>query len=122
MVRSTKLKKWLIVSAVSLFLTGGFWYALTSLVGARFFVSRVAEFDDMPANDDLLERWLRDQPGVAPKQMMIRRDARKLFVVFGIDRNLRGQPPPPDLDAACRSLGYSGQHGGFEDYTGPIPP
>jgi hypothetical protein len=117
----TKLKKWLIALAASLFLLGACLYTLPFMLGARFFVSRVAEFDRMPADDKLLESWLLAQPGVAREQLTICRDGRKLFILFGIDRTFRGQPPLPDLDEACRRLGYSGKTRAFEDYHGPLP-
>jgi hypothetical protein len=77
-----------------------------------------ARFDKMPPKDKSLIEWLREQPGVVPHTVAIGRfeeRGRLLYVMFIQSRNLNGQPPFPDLNAAALELGYMEPDGPFRD-------
>ena len=68
--------------------------------------SLLATFEEMPADDVELQRWLEDQPGVY-RAVVTRRDER-LEIVFGMSRDLTGRPPLPDFEGNFERLGYRG--------------
>jgi hypothetical protein len=69
-------------------------------------------FRKLPENDIALETWLKQQPGIVPHTVHIRRnDADKMTVTFILSRSLWQQffltPPFPNLEAAVDSIpGY----------------
>jgi hypothetical protein len=94
----------------------GSWFAFTSLVHASIGYSMEAEFQTMPVNDLEFKAWLRDQPGVVQSTVHVARPRdRTVLVVFIMSRDLRGYPTFPDLDRACKALGYGGRAGAFRD-------
>ncbi len=44
------------------------------------------------------------------------REGTTVKVIFIQVRNMAGEPPVPDLNEACRNLGYEGQKGPFTPY------
>jgi hypothetical protein len=77
----------------------------------------VTEFDVVPPNDQALDDWIRAQPGVVVHMAGVNRtrvgERWLIEVNYGISRNGWGEPPLPDLDAACAALGYRGQAAPF---------
>jgi hypothetical protein len=65
-----------------------------------------AEFRAMPTDDEPFRLWVVDQPGVWAAD--VHRDAKGINVVFGMSRNLRDQPPPPDFHGNFERFGYHG--------------
>ena len=72
-----------------------------------------AEFASMPDDDEALERWLRNQPGVAGGTVHTKREGDRLEVFY--IANLSRFQKSPDLQAQCAVLGYSGQVAPFGD-------
>ncbi len=100
--------------------------ALLCLWGVRYYMSGVtvtfgydieARFTQLPEDDTALEQWLSDQPKVVGLPTVERDATGRVHVYFLMVRNFRGEPPFPDLDGACKTLGYSGQIYGFRDVT-----
>src|SRR5947209_7787355 len=80
-------------------------------VHASFIHAREARFDALPTDDKALKAWLQAQPGVVSHTVHVGRDGadKKLVAVIFVQvRNMAGEPPVPDLDAACARLGYTG--------------
>jgi IS4 transposase len=99
-------------------LAGGIWFAFQS-IRISFIYSLKAEFTAMPADDRELENWLRGYPGVVPHTVWILREGNSLRVTFIQVRDVMGQPPFPELNEQCESLGYVGPDGRFRDYRPP---
>ena len=78
-----------------------------------------ARFEALPPDDRPLAEWLKAQPGVFGSVGIGRLGDGRLLVLFRVSRNLLGEPPVPNLDAAALALGYTGGEP-FRDY--PRPP
>jgi hypothetical protein len=94
----------------------GFWLRRTVHVSLSYCVE--AQFSSLPKDDASLEEWLKTVPGVVPHTVSVRRfgPGRTLLEVgFIQSRDLAEEPPFPDLDDACKGLGYAGQDGPFRD-------
>ena len=66
-----------------------------------------AEFAQLPPNDEALEEWLRQQPGVVEHAVHVERNGQNVRVFFIIVQNLRKQPPFPRLEEQAAVLGYA---------------
>jgi len=75
-------------------------------VRASFLYHVTAVYDRMPADDRLLEKWLKSQPGIVEHTVHTERAGHALHVRFIMSRTLFGSPPFPDLSRACDGLGY----------------
>jgi hypothetical protein len=120
-------KRLLLLGALAAFCYAG-WYWYTRTVHVTWGCCLEARFADLPADDEPLCRWLKAQPGVVPYLVSFSRggpDGRLLKVGFTQTRNLAGEPPLPDLDAACARLGYRGPESRFrvceDEETGMTP-
>jgi hypothetical protein len=88
------------------------------LIPASWSYDVEAEFTSLPADDHELEAWLKAQPGVVPHSVSVsRKQGAPNVVVIGfvIVRPEWGNPPVPDMEAACARLGYRGHVGKFKD-------
>lgn len=65
-----------------------------------------ATFREMPSTDESLQHWIENQPGVY-RAYVTRRDGR-VAIVFGMSRDLTGQPPFPNFEGNFERLGYRG--------------
>jgi hypothetical protein len=121
MTPAPKRRWWRIAlwTSILVVVCAGAWQLLLRNVGARFVHGEMAEFEQMPASDSDLGIWLGKQPGVDPYSVHIFREGNHLTVHFMIDRDARGEPPYPDLMSKCRSLGYSGAAGPFQERLAP---
>jgi hypothetical protein len=114
------MKKYLFAGMI-LILAGVFAFdLLLENVWERFGFVQIADFENMPADDKDLKKWLCVQPGVVPESVWISRRGRSLLVGFSIDRNLNGRPAVPNLDGKCKSLGYGGPNSAFRDCPLPV--
>ena len=87
-----------------------------STIPASYGYTVEAQFSKLPPNDTELKDWLARQPGVIDRTIHIKRsNGGKVRILLIISRNVWGNPPFPDLDAACESLGYSGPNHEFKD-------
>jgi hypothetical protein len=111
------LKKMVAAAAVVLLLAG------LLEVSCRFITASLsygvyADFEVLPADDQAFEDWLKSQPGVVPHTVHLYREGKRLNIFFIMTRDGWGRPAVPDLEGACRRLGYGGPHATFRD----IPP
>lgn len=74
-----------------------------------------ADFVSLPTDDRPLEAWLAVQPGVVPDSVIALRNGKRLQVRLLVVQTQAGEPPLPDVDAACAVLGYRGQTAPFQD-------
>ena len=104
-----------VIACCIVFLCGGaiLWAGLA--IPKPFGFGLRAEFDTLPPDDEALEAWLKSCPGVS-ETASVEREGKSLRVVFVQCRNIAGQPPVPDLDAKCESLGYTGHNAKFQYY------
>jgi hypothetical protein len=65
-----------------------------------------AEFTELPADDAALAEWLSNQPGVY--RAFVNRESRTVRIVWGMSRDLNGNPPLPDLRSSFDRFGYTG--------------
>ncbi len=114
---ATRIGKWLLVAAVVLGVTYAIWTVICRNVYASLGYVVEARFEEMPADDKSLKKWLQSQPGVIARLVHIGRfeEGKLLYVSFTMSRNLAGQPPFPDLDGQVTRLGYTGSDGPFRD-------
>jgi hypothetical protein len=94
----------------------GLWTLFTHKVHVSWSNHLEAHFEVLPDDDTELRAWLRGQPGVVPHTVWTGRfgeDKKLLSVAFIQARNLAGRPPLPNLDAACKKLGYVNPDGPF---------
>ena len=92
-----------------------------SLLGATLFIPKStvyavqARFNSLPSNDQQLQLWLKDQPGIVPNTVHATRKDKILEVSFIQVRNGLGQPAFPKLEAKTKELGYRGSAVMFTD-------
>jgi hypothetical protein len=123
-----RVVKWLAILGLpaGLLLIGGYWLRQAIHVSLIYCVE--ARFAALPPDDTPLREWLKTQPGVVPHTVGVTRggsDGKLLKVVFLQSRNLAGNPPFPDLEAVCVTLGYGGPDAPFRgcaDRYGPPTP
>jgi hypothetical protein len=99
-------------------LCGGGWQVARHTLRASLIASVESRFETLPPDDKRLRAWLLAQPGVVPDRAWVGRfgpDKKVVGVMFIQVRTLAGDPPFPNLDDACRALGYDGQNGPFRD-------
>ena len=85
-------------------------------IRASFLYSVEAEFASMPPDDSRLEQWIKAQPGiVSATAQRDEANPRLLRIYVGIVQNMFHEPPLPDINLACRELGYRGQAAPFDD-------
>jgi len=65
-----------------------------------------AEFTELPTDDAALEVWLSNQPGVY--RAFVNRESHTVRIVWGMSRDLSGNPPLPDLRRNFDRFGYAG--------------
>jgi hypothetical protein len=65
-----------------------------------------AEFTELPVNDEAFRQWVEDQPGVY--QAYVNREPNAIRVVYGMSRDLTGDPPLPDFKKNFDRFGYRG--------------
>lgn len=92
------------------------WQVLLRVVRASYGYHVRAQFASLPQVDTKLQEWIKAQPGVvAPHQVFIWRTNQTVTVFFIMSRNLKGYPPFPNLESACKELGYAGELTPFSD-------
>jgi hypothetical protein len=97
---------------------GGAYYWFTHAVHASLIYELEARFETLPPDDKALKAWIQTQPGVVSHTVSTSRfdpDRKLIAVMFVQVRNLAGDPPIPDLNAACARFGYASPGGPFRD-------
>ena len=64
----------------------------------------LAEFSELPESDEPFQQWVRDQPGVF--RAYVNRDANAIRIVWGMSRDLSGNPQLPDFKKHFERFGY----------------
>lgn len=96
----------------------GTWFLFTHNARVSFSYCVEAQFTIMPVDDERLAAWLKDQPGIVPHTVLVRRfgsDSKELEVGFIQVRTLAGSPQFPKLDEKCAALGYEHPKNRFMD-------
>jgi hypothetical protein len=74
-----------------------------------------ATFSELPANDEAFTEWLKNQHGIVPNTVHVRRFGDEVEVGFIQVRTITGDPPFPNLEQECAELGYRLASGRFRD-------
>lgn len=92
------------------------WQTFVRVVHVSYGYHVRARYASLPPDDNALAEWLKVQPGVvAPHAVNIWRTNQNITVFFLMSRDLRGNPRFPDLESACKKMGYAGQLSLFTD-------
>jgi hypothetical protein len=105
-----KSRRWIIKVFVSLVVILGGVALARKIFHASLLCSVKSQFAQVPPDDSQLTQWIQSQPGVVGHTVIVTRigsDRKTVRVNFIMDQNLAGEPPDPDLDAACERFGYS---------------
>ncbi len=63
--------------------------------------------DVLPEDDEQLDQWLSNQPGV--RRWMVGRQGQSVGIGFVMRQNIaRSQPPTPDIEGQLSTFGYQG--------------
>jgi hypothetical protein len=65
-----------------------------------------AEFAELPVDDEAFRQWIEEQPGVY--RAYVNREPNAIRIVWGMSRDLTGDPPLPDFKKHFESFGYCG--------------
>jgi hypothetical protein len=107
-----------IIVLVVILACGGVYHLVTHNVHASLGYCLEARFKAFPENDKAIKAWILSQPDIVSNTVCVGRfddDKRLLAVCFTQVQNMAGEPPIPDLDAACKRLGYTNPDGPFRD-------
>ena len=112
---------WMVLGLLIIALVVGAYYGLLAIPASVGYCLE-ARFETLPPDDKRLKAWVQSQSGVVPHTVWISRfdpDRKLLGITFIQVRNGFGQPPLPDVDGACETLGYANPDGPFRDCADP---
>jgi hypothetical protein len=111
-----RTRKLLLTAAILAVVVTATWQSFVRVVRGSYGYHVRAQFTSLPPDDTKLQEWIKVQPGVvAPHLVHIWRTNQTVTVAFLMSQNLRGYPHFPDLDSACKELGYAGEVSRFTD-------
>jgi hypothetical protein len=93
------------------------WYIYFHVLQVSLIYEVHATYIQMPADDKVLESWLKTQPGVLAHTVHIERQGNDIRAVFMLSKTIHGGAPPPDLSNTCDRFGYAPFTKWTKDYS-----